>query len=65
LSPAAPQLRSRTKAEDILIPLGEQRRAIRLSLGGRGPFLYFLVDRGKANLAVARRGGADWDAELG
>jgi hypothetical protein len=48
--------------EDILITLGKQYHVIRPVKAKTGLFLYLVLDRVKANLAMARR--ACQDAEL-
>ena len=50
--------------EDILITLGKQYHIIRPSSRKEGVFLYFVLDKGRANLAMARRKVQDVDKEL-
>ena len=52
--------------EDVLITLGKQYHIIRpiRSKGGAGLFLYIALDKGKANLAMARHKIADIEKTL-
>lgn len=50
--------------EDMLITLGRQYHIIRPSATKEGIFLYFVLDRSKANLAMARRKVVDADKTL-
>jgi hypothetical protein len=53
------------KIDDILITLGKQYHIIKLISSKPGLFLYFVLDRNKANLALARRACSDLEPELG
>jgi len=50
--------------EDILITLGKQYHLIRPSSRKEGAFLYFVLDKGHSNLALARRKTQDVDKGL-
>lgn len=50
--------------EDILITLGKQYHIIRPSARKEGVFLYFVLDKQRSNLAMARRKTQDVDKEL-
>lgn len=50
--------------EDILITLGKQYHIIRPSTRKEGVFIYFVLDKSRANLAMARRKALDVDKEL-
>ena len=50
--------------EDILITLGKQYHIVRPSSRKEGVFLYCVLDKGRANLAMARRKVQDVDKEL-
>ncbi|MCB1552794.1 MAG: hypothetical protein KDJ14_03210 [Xanthomonadales bacterium] len=52
------------KIEDILISLGKQYHIIRLVDSKPGLFIYFVIDRAKGNLALARRACNDIEAEV-
>jgi predicted regulator of Ras-like GTPase activity (Roadblock/LC7/MglB family) len=50
--------------DDILITLGKQYHIIRPSSRKEGVFIYFVLDKNKSNLAMARRKTSDVDKEL-
>ena len=50
--------------DDILITLGKQYHIIRPSSRKEGVFIYFVLDKNKSNLAMARRKSMDADKEL-
>ena len=50
--------------EDILITLGKQYHLIRPSSRKEGVFIYFVHDKQRANLAMARRKTQDVDKEM-
>ena len=50
--------------EDILITLGRQYHIIRPSVRQNGVFIYYVLDKHRANLALARRQAATADKEL-
>ena len=50
--------------EDILISLGKQCHIIRPSARQEGVFIYLVMDRARANLAMARRKTQDADKEM-
>lgn len=50
--------------EDILITLGKQYHIIRPVVAKTGLFLYFVLDKSKSNLALARRNCQDVEQSL-
>ena len=50
--------------EDMLITLGKQYHIVRPSSRKEGVFIYFVLDKAKSNLALARRKTQDVDKDL-
>jgi len=50
--------------EDILITLGKQYHLIRPSSRKEGVFIFYVLERAKSNLALARRKVQDVDKEM-
>jgi predicted regulator of Ras-like GTPase activity (Roadblock/LC7/MglB family) len=50
--------------EDMLITLGKQYHIIRLVKSKPGVFIYYVLDRVKSNLALARRRASDVEQQL-
>lgn len=50
--------------EDILLTLGKQYHIIRPSARKEGVFIYCVLDKGRSNLAMARRKTQDVDKDL-
>lgn len=50
--------------EDILITLGKQYHIIRPSSRKEGVFIYYVLDKARSNLAMARRKAQDVDKDL-
>ncbi|WP_313303465.1 hypothetical protein [Diaphorobacter sp.] len=50
--------------EDILITLGKQYHIIRPSAKLAGIFIYYVLDSGRANLALARRKVSDVESKM-
>lgn len=50
--------------EDVLITLGKQYHLMRPLSRKEGVFIYFVLDKAKANLAIARRKMADVEKEV-
>ena len=57
-------LNLKDEIEDILITLGKQYHIIRPVQAKAGIFIYLVLDRAKANLAMARRACQDSEAAL-
>lgn len=57
-------LKLKDNIEDILITLNKQYHIIRLIANKPGLFLYIVLDRSRANLALARRKVSDVELEL-
>jgi predicted regulator of Ras-like GTPase activity (Roadblock/LC7/MglB family) len=52
------------RIEDILITLGRQYHIIRPTAAYEGLFIYVVLDRGRANLAMARRKVLEAEAQI-
>jgi hypothetical protein len=50
--------------DDMLITLGHQYHVLRPSSSNEGVFIYFVLDKTRANLAMARRKTADVDKAM-
>lgn len=50
--------------DDILITLGKQYHIIRPCTNKEGAFVYYVLDKGRSNLALARRKAQDVDKVL-
>lgn len=50
--------------EDMLITLGKQYHIIRPSSRKEGVFIYYVLDKARSNLAMARRKAQDVDKDL-
>ncbi|HZY17868.1 MAG TPA: hypothetical protein VFE82_05260 [Ramlibacter sp.] len=50
--------------EDILITLGKQYHIIRPSVRKEGVFIYYVLDKQRSNLAMARRKTQDVDKDM-
>lgn len=57
-------LKLNDRIEDILITLGKQYHIIRPVQAKAGLFLYLVLDKARANLALARRKAAEVELEL-
>lgn len=57
-------LKLNDKIEDILITLGKQYHILRPVTGKAGLFIYLVMDKTKANLALARRACQDAEQKL-
>ncbi|WP_028313032.1 hypothetical protein [Derxia gummosa] len=57
-------LRIDDQIEDFLITLGRQYHLLRPVVAKKGVFMYFVLDRARANLALARRALVDAESAL-
>jgi len=57
-------LKLNDKIEDILITLGKQYHVLRPVSTKAGLFIYLVLDKGKANLALARRACQEAESKL-